>query len=117
MERVIHAQVQTHLNTYNLLSEAQFGFRKNHSTSTCILKLLDDIYYNMESNKLTGVVFLDLKKAFDTVDHDIMISKLNKFNLDNEAKTWFRNYLSGRQQSVKCQGAQNRALGYPTCDG
>ena len=62
MERVIHAQVQSHLNEHNLLSEAQFGFRKNHSTSTCILKLLDDIYYNMESGKLTGVVFLDLKR-------------------------------------------------------
>ena len=101
MERVIHSQLHGHLNEHHLLSEAQFGFRKNHSTVTCILKLLDDIYYNMELGKMTGVVFLDLKKAFDTVDHSIMINKLNKFNLDEHTKNWFRDYLSGRRQSVK----------------
>ncbi len=89
--------------------EAQFGFRKNHSTGTCILKLLDD-YYNMEKGELTGVVFLDLKKAFDTIDHNIMINKLNKFNLDEHAKTWFLNYLSGRVQSIKYLGTQSTRL-------
>ena len=110
MERVIHQQVHFHLNQHNLLSEAQFGFRKNHSTCTCILKLLDDIYSNMEMGKLTGVVFLDLKKAFDTVDHNIMINKLNKFNIDEQAREWFRNYLSGRKQSVKYHGTQSAPL-------
>ena len=110
MERIIHGQVNQHLKENSLLSEAQFGFRKSHSTSTCILKLLDDIYYNMENGKLTGVVFLDLKKAFDTVDHEIMINKLNKYNLDELAKNWFLNYLSGRVQSVKYQGTQSTRL-------
>ena len=64
MERVIHKQLFAHIQANKILSEAQFGFRKYHSTTTCILSLLDEIYSNMENNKLTGVVFLDLKKAF-----------------------------------------------------
>ena len=76
------------------------------------MKLLDDIYYNMEHGRLTGVVFLDLKKAFDTstVDHSIMINKLNKFSIDAHAREWFKNYLSSRKQSVKYHGAQSNPL-------
>ncbi len=73
MERIVHNQIYAHLRKYSLLSEAQFGFRKYHSTSTCILKLLNNIYLNMDKGMMTGVVFLDLKKAFDTVDHTILI--------------------------------------------
>ena len=63
LERVIHNQVYEHLRNHDLLSKAQFGFRKYHSTSTCIMKLLDTVYKNMDKGLLTGVVFLDLKKA------------------------------------------------------
>ena len=64
LERVIHSQLYAHISNHGLLSPAQFGFRKHHSTATCILALLDKIFKNMDGNKLTGVVFLDLKKAF-----------------------------------------------------
>ena len=84
------------LQQYNLL-KAQFGFRKYHSRMTCILKLLDYTYRQMETGHLTGVVFLDLKKAFDMVHHQIMI---NIFNLSNEAIAWFENYFSNRFQAV-----------------
>ena len=78
-------QIYDHLSANNLLSEAQFGFRKHHSTSTCILKLLNDVYLNIDRGMMTGVVFLDLKKAFDTVDHEILLAKLRRYGLSDEA--------------------------------
>ena len=110
MERIVHDQVYDHLRTHGLLSEAQFGFRKYHSTATCILKLLSNIYTNMDRGALTGVVFLDLKKAFDTVDHNILLKKLRTFNLSSETIDWFDSYLSGRKQSVKHQGVKSQYL-------
>ncbi len=110
LERTIHNQLYTHITDNNLLSSAQFGFRKNHSTSTCILSLIDRIYKNMDANKLTGVVFLDLKKAFDTVDHNILLKKLKTFNIVDTSIQWFRNYLTNRYQSVKYRGHKSEKL-------
>ena len=90
-----------------MLSEAQFGFRKYHSTGTCILHLLDVIYKNMDAGKYTGVVFLDLKKAFDTVDHSILLNKLISMNVHQDSLPWFRNYLSDRKQKVKVNGKKS----------
>ncbi len=59
----------------------------------------------MENGKLTGVVFLDLKKAFDTVNHEILLNKLRKFGLNDESIAWFANYLSIRVQYVKVNSA------------
>ena len=61
----------------------------------------------MENNKLTGVVFLDLKKAFDTVNHQILINKLNSINVSNHSQNWFKNYLSNRHQCVKIQNKRS----------
>ena len=92
MECIIHNQIYNHLRDHNLLSEAQFTFRKYHSISTCILKLLNTVYRNIDTNVLTGVVFLDLKKAFNTVDHIILLNKLHTFKLSQETINWFRDY-------------------------
>ncbi len=92
------------------MSEAKFEFRKYHSTSTCIMKLLDKIYQNMDCGMLTGVVFLDLKKAFDTVNYEILLKKLNNFYSSPISIEWFTNYLVGRVQSVKCLWVQSDNL-------
>ena len=110
LEKVVHNQVYTHLSTYNLLSEAQFGFRKNHSTATCILRLLDTIYTGMENGMMTGVIFLDLKKAFDTVNHCILLNKLRTFGISQKTIDWFRSYLTGRFQAVKHRGVTSEYL-------
>ena len=101
LERIVHSQLYEHIDKHNILSNAQFGFRKGHSTSSCILNLLDTVYKNVENNKLTGVIFLDLKKAFDTVDHNILLNKLRKLNIHEHSLNWFGNYLNNRHQSVK----------------
>ena len=110
LEKCVHKQVYSYLSECNILSKAQFGFRKAHSTTTCILNLLDYLYNCMDNGKMVGVVFLDLKKAFDTVNHDIMLLKLSKYGLSINAVEWFSSYLKGRVQTVKINGKISREL-------
>ena len=93
MERIVHNQLYKHLDQYQLLSDSQSGFRKAHSTTTCLVDFLDAIYNNIEQGRLSGVAFLDLKKAFDTVDHKLMLSKLSDFNISYKVIRWFASYL------------------------
>ena len=78
--------------------------RKGHSTTTCIMSFLNDIYLNIDRKLLSGVVFLDLKKAFDTVDHDILLKKLSMYGLDENTIAWFESYLKNRAQRTKVNG-------------
>ena len=99
-----------YVNKYKILSEAQYGFRKGHSTTTCTLSLLDNIYAGMEHGQLTGVVFLDLKKAFDMVNHKILMKKLQKYGFNYLTVKWFESYLTGRYQCVKVMGVWSGEL-------
>ena len=77
LEKVVHFQFYQFLKSHNLLSNKQFGFRPKLSTTTALSGFLDEVLLNMEQGNLFGVVFLDLTKAFDTVDHFISLSKLS----------------------------------------
>ena len=100
IERAVHDQLYVYLSNAGLLSNAQSGFRKNHSTSTILLDVQDYILKNMDDGYVTGVIFLDLKKAFDTVNHDILIKKLKQHGVDNNELSWFQSYLNNRSQTV-----------------
>ena len=95
-------QLYQYLITNNLLSNKQFGFRKGFSTTTALTSFADEVLLNMEQGKLCGAVFIDLTKAFDTVDHQIMLCKLSEIGLSETALHWFRSYLTGRQQRTSC---------------
>ena len=72
-ETLLFNQLYQHLNTNNLLAPSQSGFRTLNSTSTALLKCTDDWYSGLDVGKYVGVIFVDLRKAFDTVDHQILI--------------------------------------------
>ena len=101
MERAIQVQLVLFLTENNVLSEHQSGFRKRHSTQTAVTYLSDFILENMDKQKLTGAVFIDLKKAFDLVNHKCLLYKLEHYRVRGLSHSWFQNYLCTRSQRVK----------------
>ena len=82
----------------NLVYSNQSGFRKAYSTDTCLIDLTDSIRAHIANGNYVGMVLLDLQKAFDTVDHDILCKKLEAMGLD--FTDWFKSYLTDRKQIV-----------------
>ena len=85
-------QFYQYLNQHNLLNEKQFGFGPKHSTIIAVSSVAHKIVLNMERGKLCGAVFLDLSKAFDTVDHTILLRKLSSFGVTSDTAKWFESY-------------------------
>ena len=86
----------------------QSRFRRLHSVLTCLLKCTNDWYLNIDSGQYTSVTFIDLKKAFDTVNHDILLKKFGLYGARNKDLGWFHSYLSSRMQCCKVNGTLSR---------
>ncbi len=106
-EHVIHRQLYTYLEQNDLLSKNQFGFRTKSSTQHAVMKLSDSIRQNMDKGLMTGAVFVDLRKAFDTVDHARLLWKLTIYGIRNEELLWFEDYLFNRTQIVAFDGIES----------
>ena len=104
MERSIHQTIYTYLQENNLLSNLQSGFRPLHSTTTSLIDMTNRVLHNMDRGLLTGMAFLDLSKAFDTLDHHLMIKKLSSLGFSNSALVWMDAYLTNRTQSIVSNG-------------
>lgn len=103
-----------HLNKdHPLLHPMQFGFRAFHSTETAMCVLVEKIKGLLDRSACVGAVFLDLKRAFDTVDHQVLLSRLTHFNFSAHAIEWFKSYLSNRRQFVTVDGVKSPCLDCP----
>lgn len=109
-EKVIYAKLYLYLEENLILYEKQFGFRKNTSTELALVELVDKVTSAMDKKQYTLGVFLDLAKAFDTVDHNILLSKLTYYGLSGSSVAWFKSYLSGRSQYVDLKKATSELL-------
>ena len=99
-ERIMHKRLMSFITKYNILYKFQFGFRQNYSTNMALIYLIDKIMSAVDNANFVIGIFLDLRKAFDTVNHTIMLNKLYKYGVRGIAFQWFKSYLSNRKQYV-----------------
>ena len=95
-ERIVHTQIYKYLQEHKLITSEQFGFRPNLSTNVALTQVTEEILYNIKNKLNTCAVFIDLRKAFDTVDHTLLIRKLKHIGLSEAVINWFSSYLSLR---------------------
>ena len=89
LEKTAHKQLENYLRSEKLLYDYQTGFRNSYSTDSCLTQLTDQISFDMDKGNYTGMVMIDLQKAFDTVDHEILLNKLKAIGLDDLSTSWF----------------------------
>ena len=116
-EKVIANRITSYLLQNNIITSAQFGFRKKHSTQMALMKLYDYITEAIDNSKYCIGVFIDLSKAFDTIDHKILLQKLDYYGIRGIPKLLLQNYLVNRQQYVNYNNCKSSlrpiSLGVP----
>ena len=97
-EKILHARLTKYIDEFNILYKYQFGFRKNHSTELALIEIVDQIRMSLNDGKMTCGIFIDLSKAFDTVNHEILIDKLHHYGIRGKALDLLKSYLGNREQ-------------------
>ena len=110
-EKLIFNQFNEYLDANKSLYEHQSGFRLLHSVATALLASTNDWYLNIDNGKYTGLIFIDLKKAFDTVDHKILLKKLKMYGVTGLEHDWFTSYLDNRKQFCRVDGTSSGVRG------
>ena len=100
LEKLMYNRILSFINKHKLLFEYQFGFREKHGTDIALIVLLDKIMSSINDGEIVLGVFLDLSKAFDTVNHDILLKKLHKYGIRGVVYDWFVSYLFEWSQYV-----------------
>ena len=125
MENVIHDQLMTYLHDHNLLSKAQHGFLTRKSTGTNLLSCLHDWQFSLKNKRSIDIIYIDFKKAFDSLVHSKIIAKLSAYGIGYELLSWIQAFLTGRTQRVNIDNAlssyisrcvQWRGPGSRSCD-
>ena len=106
-EKLIKSRLVDFLDENKIIFKNQFGFRNKHSTTHALINLTEQIRSNIDKGLYTCGVFIDLQKAFDTVDHEILLAKLHHYGVRGLSNQWFRSYLSNRQQYVYVSGCDS----------
>ena len=104
LERVIYLQITEYFHENDLLHPNHHGYRKNHNTTTALLQMYDNWVETDDRGEYSAVCFLDLSAAFDVVDHDRLLEKLDVYGFDDNSVLWMESYLKGRKQVVYVDG-------------
>ena len=100
LKRLVAGQIVDYLNNYNLLDPRQSAYRSNHNTQSALLRVCDDVRAGMDAGLITILVLFDFSKAFDTVPHLRLLTKLKVLGISESVVTWLYSYLTGRSQAV-----------------
>ena len=100
-EKQVHKQLIEYLEAHAFITPYQSAYLKKHSTVTCLHRIVDDLFENIDDGDLCGVCFLDIEKCFDSINHKILLQKLKYYGIDTISLEWFQNYLHGRSQYVR----------------
>ena len=104
IEKLMFRRLYAFLEQYKCIYDLQFGFRENHSTNHAIISIIQKNQDAIQNNNFAVGIFIDLQKAFDTVNHSILLEKLNHYGISGISNTWFKSYLTDRQQFVSIDG-------------
>ena len=107
LEKVVYNRLIDYLTKLNILNKNQYGFRQKHSTAMAILDFVEKIHSAIDNGEYSIGIFLDLAKAFDTVNHKILLNKLEHYGIRGIPHLWFKNYLSNRKQYVHFKGVDS----------
>ena len=107
MEKLIYAQVYQYIDKNKILFNSQCGFRNKHSCEQALIELTSEIIQAKEQNLKSAALFLDLSKAFDTLDHKILLSKLERYGIQGVCNDWFQSYLSGRSLKANVRTSEH----------
>lgn len=110
LEIVIKKQIEGYLQNNNIITEHQSGFRKNYSCETAIQVVIDEWKLIISERKMVGVVFMDLKRAFETIDRERLLRKMHQYGIKGAALEWFRSYLQNRMQQVRYNDEWSKLL-------
>jgi hypothetical protein len=112
-EKVMYKQFQDHLNKHSILAQEQFGFRSDSTTNKAIYKLINETLNALNSKLIVGGIFFDLEKAFDCLNHDILLSKLQFYGVNGTARSWFVSYLQNRHMRVQITDEGSNQSSFP----
>ena len=110
IEKIMHKYLYTFLENHDILFQNQFGFRKNNSTVYALAQITETIKESIDKGKYGCGIFIDLRKAFDTVNHGILLKKLEHYGIKENTLDWFQSYLSDRKQFVDIDGKPSELL-------
>ena len=110
LEKVMYNRVNAFLTKHKIFYKYQFGFRKNHATADALSEVIDFIYKSLDEGNFVFGIYIDLKKAFDTVQHRTLLYKLQHYGIRGLARQWFESYLSKRKQYVVTNNTQSDML-------
>ncbi|MGK2862648.1 MAG: RNA-directed DNA polymerase [Chitinophagaceae bacterium] len=109
LEKLVYKRLDSFISKHNILYKYQFGFRKNHSTSQALIEVIDSCCKNFDANKKMIGIYFDLQKAFDTVNHDILLHKLYNYGIRGVMHDWISDYLHNRKQFTVVNGISSKS--------
>ena len=109
-EALMYNRLNSYLEKFEILSKDQYGFRKKKSTKGALIRFINQVQSDLDKGKFAVAIFVDLKKAFDTVDHKILLKKLDFYGIRGNANLWFKNYLTDRKQYIDCDSISTKMV-------